>query len=223
MTAVRLVVAVLVATTAGCKGDAPGAPYRDDFERAELGPAWRSTAAAGVYAIQAGALRASGAHNHPLWLAQPIPQEAVIELDCWSASAAGDIKVEAWGDGRSFEAGAPGAAYVSSGYVFIFGGWGNTRSEIARGNEHGADVVAKSQPRVEVNRRYHFKIVRRGGRLDWFIDDLGQPFLSYDDPHPLLGSDHAHFGFDDWESELHFDNLSIAPLTEITSTPTGSR
>ena len=35
--------------------------------------------------------------------------------------------------------------------------------------------------------------------------------LQLEDPAPLEGPGHAYFGFDDWETELHFDNLVIRP------------
>jgi hypothetical protein len=64
--------------------------------------------------------------------------------------------------------------------------------------------------RVVKGKKYHFRIERRDGHIDWKVD--GQPFLSFDDPKPLDGPDHAYLGFNDWEAELHFDNLKITPL-----------
>src|SRR5678816_1517462 len=107
----------------------PAGPSSDDFERAELGPQWKVTGPG--YSLVNGELVVSNAFNHPLWLARPIPRDAVIELDVWSNDDSGDIKLEAWGDGRSY---ATQASYVASSYVFIFGGWKNTISAIARMN-----------------------------------------------------------------------------------------
>ena len=45
--------------------------------------------------------------------------------------------------------------------------------------------------------------------IDWQVD--GKPFLSMNDPSPLDGPDHAYLGFNNWEVELHFDNLKITP------------
>src|SRR5687768_13459690 len=94
--------------------------FSDSFDRAELGPEWLATAP--VYRLVGGELVVKGAHNHPLWLKRELPQDAVIELDAWSMDPAGDIKVEAWGDGKSY---AKSVEYTSSGYVFIQGGWQN--------------------------------------------------------------------------------------------------
>ena len=40
---------------------------------------------------------------------------------------------------------------------------------------------------------------------------MSAPFLSYDDPQPLEGKGHEYFAFDNWDSDLWFDNLSISP------------
>ncbi len=55
---------------------------------------------------------------------------AVIELDVMSKSAAGDIKLEVWGDGQSYATSR--GAYLATSYVFIFGGWGNSVSALCR-------------------------------------------------------------------------------------------
>jgi hypothetical protein len=192
---------------AGCKIEKlpPAGPFSDDFSRAALGDAWAPTG--GNWRIENGELVIDHALNHPLWLKKPIPDDAAIELDCWSNDAAGDIKLEAWGDGKSY---AQTVSYTATSYVFIFGGWQNQISVIARMNEHGADRQARADVRVEKGKRYHFRITRKGGHIEWLVD--GQPLLSFDDKRPLSGPDHRYLGFNDWEAELHFDNLKITPL-----------
>jgi hypothetical protein len=202
--------AVLVAVLAlasGCKVEklAPAGPFADDFDRAQLGERWLVTGA--NWRLADNAVAVDHAYNHPLWLKQPIPDDAVIELDCWSNDPGGDLKIEAWGDGQSF---AQTVSYTATSYVFIFGGWHNQISAIARMNEHGNDRRVRSDKRVVPGQRYHWRITRKGGHIDWEID--GQPFLAFDDPHPLRGNEHAFLGFNDWEAELHFDNLKITPL-----------
>jgi len=199
--------ACLALLAAGCTIEKrpEGKPYSDDFERADPGPSWKNTGAS--YRIDKGELVINGAHNHPLWLTSPIPRDAVIELDAWSNDPAGDIKLEAWGDGKSY---ATSLEYTATSYVFILGGWHNQISAIARMNEHGSDRRQRNDFRVVPGKKYHFRIERRGGHIDWKVD--GQPMLSYDDPKPLDGPDHAYLGFNDWEAELHFDNLKITPL-----------
>jgi len=182
----------------------PVGPSADDFNRSEIGNAWHPSGPG--YRIVNGELVVDHAYNHPLWLARPIPRDAVIELDVWSNDDAGDIKVEAWGDGRSY---ATQASYTASSYVFIMGGWHNTLCAIARMNEHGQDRKTRGDFKVVKGKKYHWRIVRKGGHIDWSVD--GQPMLSYDDPNPLDGPGHSFFGINDWEAELHFDNLKITP------------
>ena len=186
----------------------PPGPFADDFERSTLGSDWLATDPSAVR-VENGVLTVERAHNHPVWLRRPIPDDAVIEFDAWSDSPDGDIKVEVWGDGRSAYSGPMTGAYDASGYVLVFGGWQNSRSAIARMQEHGPGTVVRELPRVEPGRRYHWQIRRQGGQLLWSID--GQPFLTLDDPAPLRGASHAHFGFSGWETRVHFDNLRIRP------------
>jgi hypothetical protein len=182
-----------------------GQAFADDFSSPSLGPSWRPTG--DHYRIEDGALVVKKAYNHPLWLTSPLPRDAVVELDAWSNDPAGDIKLELWGDGKSF---AKEASYTATSYVFIFGGWHNQISAIARMNEHGRDRQARTDVKVVPGQRYHFRIERKGGHLSWQID--GKPFLTFDDPKPLVGPDHAYLAINDWEAELHFDNLRVTPL-----------
>jgi Farnesoic acid 0-methyl transferase len=200
-------VAVAFAVVWGCKIEKipPAGPSSDDFNRAALGDAW--SASGGNWRIDNGELVIDHGYNHPLWLKKPIPRDAVIELDAWSNDDAGDLKVEAWGDGKSF---AETTSYTATSYVFIFGGWHNQISAIARMNEHGNDRKTRGDLHVVKGQKYHWRITRKGGHIDWQID--GKPFMSYDDASPLDGSGHSYFGFNDWEAELHFDNLKITPL-----------
>ena len=192
-----------------------GASFVDHFDRNDIGADWRNTG--GPYRIQNGELVFSLVHNHPLWLKRRLPRDVKIELDVTPRSAAGDVKVEVFGDGfrhESEEAVREDAIYEASGYVFIFGGWHNSRSVLVRKNEHtwqhDPSVPLRTSPRVVPGRTYHWTITRRGAHIDWQID--GAPFLAWDDPHPLEGPGQDHFAFDGWETEAAFDNLVITPL-----------
>lgn len=196
------------------RADPPVGPvFKDDFERSEIGPNYR--ALSGAWQLVDGQLCVEGARNRPLWLARTIPTNARIEFDVVPGSAEGDVKVEAWGDGRS---GATQLSYSNAtSYIVIFGGWRNTAHVLARLDEHAANrrerrVRAdaddvRSAP-VEAEQRYHFRIERRDARtVRWFVD--GTELLHFDDPEPLRGPGHDHFAFNDWETPVCFDNLSI--------------
>jgi hypothetical protein len=196
------------------------AEFKDDFDRdsAELGPAWRSTSTA--WGVSGGRLCGENAHNHPIWLARRLPKNASIEFQALSESPDGDIKAEFWGDGRSS---AAGQSYTdATSYLTIFGGWKNHFHVLARINEHapdrqeikllpqGADFTRST---VLPHRMYQFHVERRDGRtVRWRVD--GHEILEYADPQPLLGSGHEHFGFNDWEVRVCFDNLRVTPLQD---------
>lgn len=205
--------ALALCTAAGCKAKVPTItqPFSDDFQRADLGPNWRNTGA--EYRIADGKLKIAGAYNHPLWLRQKLPRDVVVDVDVRSDSPSGDIKLELFGDGESFD--PDKGRYDPTGYVFALGGWNNTDSIIGRLGEHDDAVKAVKQwqegsPRpVQVGKVYHWTITRKGNLIDWKID--GQPFLSWSDPQPLEGDTHAYLGINNWESEISYDNLRITP------------
>ena len=131
----------------------------------------------------------------------------------------GDLKAEVWGDGRSA---ATGRSYTNAtSYLTIFGGWHNTLHKIARLNEHGTDAKeikvdeqdlgrparaaghggAALPLQDRADRRQDREVVRQRARV----------------PHvpgraPLAGMGHDHFGFNDWEAKVCFDNVKVTPL-----------
>jgi hypothetical protein len=204
-------ISLLVLLLVACKVKDPPAikePFADNFERDHVGQNYFRTGDG--YEVVNGALNAKGGKNHPLWLKRKLPRDVRIEFDCWSTDRRGDVKVEVFGDGRSFD--ADGGAYLATGYGLIFGGWSNSKSIIARLDEHGTDIVQRGAPRVEPNKRYHWKIERKGKVLTWFVDDMTKPFLKLEDADPLDGPGHEYLAFNNWETDTWFDNLVITPL-----------
>jgi hypothetical protein len=203
-----LILPLTLALTLGCtpQGDPGiGSGYFDDFERPELGKDYEKTG--GNWRIENGQLRVDGAKNHPLWLLRTLPWDVHIELDVRSDSPEGDIKVEVFGDGASH---ATSSRYEATSYVIIFGGWNNSKNVLARLDEHGADRIVGPARKVEPGRTYHFRIERVGGTLRVWVDD--EVLLEMSDPEPLGGRGHDHFGFNNWQSDLWFDNLKVTPL-----------
>jgi hypothetical protein len=202
--------ALFLAGPVGCVRKAPLKPpfFTESFERQELGSNWVDTSARGR--IEAGRLHVSQAYNHPLWLQQPLPPDVVVELDVMSNSPSGDIKIELFGDGKSFD--PDRGTYNPTGYVFVFGGWNNQLSIIGRLGEHEEGVMVKrTEPKVVPGQVYHWMISRRGGQIDWSID--GQPFLSYSDPDPLVGETHKFLAITNWQVDVFFDNLALRPAS----------
>jgi hypothetical protein len=196
-----------------CRGEQPASEtttgrliFEDRFDRSALGDAWLDTSD-GAYSIENGELLAQGAHNKPLWLKRKLPRNARVEFSARSASSAVDIKVELYGDGKSY---AKQASYTATSYVVILGGWNNTRSIIARMDEHARNRQVRKEPKAERGRNYRFSVTRRDKLLEWRLD--GKPFLKFDDPEPLAGPGHEHFAINNWESEVYFDDLAVYEL-----------
>jgi hypothetical protein len=181
--------------------------WRTDFETG-LGEVFYATGDG--FQVERGALSAHGAHNHPLWLRKRLPHDVRIELDAWSTEGRGDIKIELFGDGHSYD--PDGGRYTATGYEVIFGGWYNAKSIIARLDEHGNDMVQRIEPKVVARRHYHWRIERRRNTVTWFVDDMASAFLRYEDPRPLENVGHDYLGFNNWETDTWFDNLVITPL-----------
>jgi hypothetical protein len=91
---------------------------------------------------------------------------------------------------------------------------------LARINEHGSDRKEikvdpdSDDPRqrpVTGGQTYHFKIERTDGKtVKWSVDGL--EYLTFPDGSPLAGIGHDHFGFNDWEVKVCFDNVKVTPL-----------
>ncbi len=182
-----------------------------------LGPNWRQ-AETNVWHIENGRLCAQDAHNHGVWLERILPVNARIEFDAISDSPQGDLKAEVWGDGQSH---ATMVSYTNAtSYLAILGGWKNHFHVLARLNEHGTDrkqiVIEpgaddpREQP-VHMGHIYRFRIERNDGHTV-HLSVNGLPYLDYDDPAPLAGMGHDHFGFNDWEVKVCFDNVKVTPL-----------
>lgn len=171
--------------------------FEDDFGRAELGPQWTTNSP--TWRIVDGWLHDTTARNEGAWLAQELPEKVRIEFSTRSELPArgefrGDVKCEVFCAEKAHQ----------TGYILIFGGWMNTINVIARLDEHGKDRLEDSKRKVIAGQTYRWAVVRTDGTLRWYLD--GQPFMHYDDPDPLRG---RFFGFNNWESDVYFDDLKI--------------
>ena len=186
-------------------------------DRGNLGPNWVQIKT-NAWRIEGGKLCVQNARNHPIWLNRTLPVNARIEFDVTGYTDEGDLKAEVWGDGASY---ATGTSYTNAtSYLAILGGWKNTQHVLARLNEHGTDrkeirVDKESDdPRqrpAQKGQTYHFKIERNDGKtVRWSVD--GIDFITWNDPAPLAGQGHDHFGFNEWEAKVCFDNVKVTPL-----------
>ena len=190
--------------------------FHDQFERLDVGADFRTSSNA--WYVKDGRLCAENAKNHPIWLKRRLPKNARIQFEAQSLSHDGDVKLEVWGDGASA---ATSVAYSdASSYILIYGGWKNRLHVLARLDEHGSDRLARrvndrgddlaAHP-VGLGTWYEFKVERNDGEtVRWYVDDIEIHALR--DPEPLHGPGHDHFGFNDWQARVCFDNLAVTPL-----------
>ena len=220
--------------------DVMKAPFDDEFDRpsaspeagptADAGDASRAasvetdvtpdwtTSSPGSWHVEQGKLCGEHAANHGIWLKRVLPVNARIEFDAVSHSPDGDLKAEFWGDGHSH---ATARSYTNAtSYLTIFGGWHNQFHVLARLDEHGLDRKeikvdpASDDPRekaITQGQSYHFKVERTDGHtIKWWVDN--NEMLTWNDPAPLWGNGHDHFGFNDWDVKVCFDNVKVVPL-----------
>lgn len=185
--------------------------------KSNIGSSWIQ-AKTTAWKIEAGKLCVQDAHNHGIWLNRTLPVNARLEWDATPYSEDGDLKAEVWGDGSSY---ATGTSYTNAtSYLVILGGWKNSLQVMARLNEHGSDrkeikidkdADDQRQRPVQKGQTYHFKVERTDGRtVKWSVD--GVDYFSWSDPAPLAGQGHDHFGFNEWEVKVCFDNVKVTPL-----------
>lgn len=203
--ALLLALAVAMVATPGCakkkKGGANGdgltggvMVYSDDFQRQAVGDQYQTNSTR--WSIVDGWLHIQGDKNEGLWLTVPLPDRVRVEFDARSMTAEGDIKCEIFNTEPRHQ----------TGYVAILGGWRNAISVLARLDEHGEDRM-ETDTKVEIGRVHHFVLLRTEGSLRWYVD--GRLILAYPDEEPVRGK---YFGFNNWTSDVYFDNLAIYRL-----------
>ncbi len=205
------------ASTAEASTDSGAAVITPLVDRSNLGPNWVQMKTS-AWRVEGGKLCVQNAHNHGIWLNRTLPVNARIEFDATGFTDDGDLKTEVWGDGATY---ATGTSYTNAtSYLAILGGWKNTQHVLARLSEHGTDRKEihvdkdSDDPRqraVQKGQTYHFKVERTDGKtVRWSVD--GIDFLTWNDPSPLAGQGHDHFGFNEWEAKVCFDNVKVTPL-----------
>lgn len=203
----KLFTTILISVACTPQGDPAigAAGFQDNFDRTELGNNWNNTG--GPYEIRSGKLHVRGARNKPLWLRRTLPRDVRLEVDVRSDTVDGDIKLEIFGDGKSK---AESSSYTATSYVIIFGGWNNSLNVLARMDEHAKDRVVGPPYKVIPGHTYRLKVERHGNTITVWADD--HQLLKMIDTAPLSGRGHDHYAFNNWQSDLWFDNLRIMPL-----------
>ncbi len=94
-----------------------------------------------------------------------------------------------------------------AGYLFQFGGLGNTADRLLRCGEEVGETV-KSTPLVKPGQKYRIMVENDGGRLRMVID--GREVFRYTDPQPLKGKFSDRIGFYTWGCTLTIEGLTVS-------------
>lgn len=177
--------------------------FQEHFDTPELSAHWL-TKQEGEWHVVDGWLKAEKVENEDLrnqgiWLQDPLlPPKTRITFKARSMTQVGDMKCEVFNQAPKHE----------TGYSVIFGGWNNTTNAIARHGEHEPNRHNQSEPpKVQPGKAYTWTIVRTDNVVRWYID--GKFMVAYDDPAPIAGQ---YFGFNNWASDVRFDDVEVYEL-----------
>ena len=174
--------------------------YAGNFQKPGKPPAeWQVLA--GEAKVEGGALLLTGpadAEGQVLLVAPRVPGSVRVEF---TASLKGspicDISPFLNADDSGF----------LTGYLFQFGGIGNTLDRLYRCGEEVGETV-KSTPLVKPGQKYRVIVENDGGRLRMVID--GQEVFRHTDPQPLKGPSSDRIGFYTWGCTLAIDSVTVS-------------
>ena len=173
--------------------------YSYDFNDGKLGPEWKNEG--GDWKIVDGKLVSRRAKNKDLVLMKAHPADVAVTLDMLSHDDKIDIKFRTHGNPQG------GDLHDAGAYSYILGGWKGKISTITRIDEHEPNRVEDRATKHKKDHWYKMKIVKKGGKIQWFVD--GKLYLTYEDKQPLAPPTYAHFSFSNWATRCEFDNLKI--------------
>ena len=208
-------------------------PYQNDFsDPSTVQKDFFSTGS--LWRVESGELLAPGAKNNPLWLKAKLPQNVAVEFTVRSMSPEGDIKAEIFGDGSDHASGyvlihggwgnslsiiarldehGPSAGALMARSTAVAQQKRLDTTDWVKTGVFRPDTrmrVEATPYKVELGRKYRWRLERRGAVLTWLVD--GREFMRFEDPFPLAGPDHDRFGFSSWEAQLYFDDLRVEAL-----------
>ena len=155
--------------------------FSDDFERAELGPNWR--VAHGNFRIVKGHLVGRG---YGLFINRKFPRDQRLEYETWVEKGQTPCDLDALLSVSRLKKWRGG-----DGYLFQFGGWGNTVNAVLKGKTR---VFKGGSPHIVPGKRHRVVCEKSGRRLRWTID--GKLVFEYADPFAPLAGPHVGFLID---------------------------
>lgn len=211
-------------------------PWSDDFSDGNK-LAQHYWSPGGQWRIVNGELLEPGVKSNPLWLQATLPHDVAVDVDVRALGPEADMRVEIFGSGVECGSGYQlihGA--INNGFSAIsrfgYAGTPTLQERLSEARKKGSsasnlDQLAKeglfrpnhgvrldvNAPRVEVNRKYHYRVERVGAELRWYIDGVlvGQ----FVDPYPLEGRGNDRVGLSGWEASVMFDNLVVTPISSF--------
>lgn len=103
-------------------------PFVDSFDRADVGPNYWSTG--GDWRVENGELHEPGVRGNPLWVQAALPDDVAIDFRVRATNNEGELEWELFGDGLNH----------GSGYTFVFGGFRNQVTALAKFDEQHSPV-----------------------------------------------------------------------------------
>lgn len=191
--AVRLLEAVKKGEKAEKLIDKPEAQllFSDDFDQGELEQNW--LVKSGNWVIEDGKLKSIG-RSGLIWLMVEMPDDIAVQVEVQGAY---DLNLAIAGNGSD-----------STGYLFDFGGWSNTKTVLVG---EGQIVMENTELRItDPNKTYFLKMERRNNIVTCFID--GRLIFTYNKATLEASEGDDKIAFRNWGSPITFDNLKVTDL-----------
>lgn len=166
--------------------------FEDDFDRDHLGDDWEIVE--GAWTTEEGWLKSGGGvlrSNRRFPGYQRLEFEAVTHVEPFPFFGPETEAIVQYSDISS--AIHANEDLLSSGYFLQFGGFNNTRNRLRR---LGVVVDEETENLIVPDQIHHIVAESDEGRVRLIVD--GNLLLSWQDPNPLLGSDHERIGFYMW-------------------------
>jgi len=168
--------------------------YKDDFDRAGIGPALSVTA--GEWTVKGGGLVGEGFGHTTVDLVERFPGNVRLDMDATVLPGSGKREIAMF-IRRDHET-------EPAGYYLAVGG----DNEVVEVDRHGVEVVSAACPMLEAGRKYHVALARIGERLELSID--GTILLRYTDLVPLNPAEYSILRIGTYDGTIRIDNLRVS-------------
>nr|MBA3846861.1 hypothetical protein [Planctomycetota bacterium] len=177
--------------------------YSDDFTQPDVEQRWELTVPSGTATLVDGRLRLSGGMPQIALLRERFSGDLKIEFTCTQrGTVLSDVSCFMAASSRPW----PNAP---DGYLFQFGGCGNTLSRLLRDVE---PVCSRMGATIVEDRTYNAVAERVGGRLTYLVD--GRQIFEHHDERPLDHDGRDRVGIYGYAAETWIDDVAVWRLGE---------